>query len=221
MKHTPRIKIFCISSTHEAEKAIGAGASVLGLVGRMPSGPGVISDQDIREIAASVPSNVATWLLTSETAADDIIEHYHRVHTTGIQMVDTLQRGNYRQIRESLPGVDLIQVVHVVDEESVEQAVSVSSHVDAVLLDSGNPALDVKELGGTGRIHDWQISKRIRDRIKKPLFLAGGLTPENISRAVHAVNPYGVDICSGVRSNGKLDEEKLNRLVNAVKKHSL
>jgi phosphoribosylanthranilate isomerase len=93
--------------------------------------------------------------------------------------------------------------------------------VDAVLLDSGNPALDVKELGGTGRIHDWQISKQIRDRINKPLFLAGGLTPENISRAVNAVNPYGVDICSGVRSNGKLDEEKLNRLVNAVKKHSL
>ena len=217
MAHIPHIKICCISGIQEAKTAVRAGASVLGLVGRMPSGPGVIDDNRIREIAASVPSGVATWLLTSETTADAIIQHHQRVHTTGIQMVDQLQQGSYRQIRKALPGVDLIQVIHVVNEESVKLAESVSIHVDAVLLDSGNPNLKVKELGGTGRIHDWRISQRIRKRINKPLFLAGGLTPDNISRAVRAVNPYGVDICSGVRSNGKLDQEKLNRLVKAVK----
>lgn len=220
MKKHPRIKICCISSIEEAGIAVQGGASVLGLVGRMPSGPGVIEDYEIREIADWAPPDISTWLLTSETSADAIIEHYHRVHTTGIQMVDTLRQGTYQQIRKSLPGVELVQVVHIVNDESVEQAVSVSSHVDAVLLDSGNPDLNVKELGGTGRVHDWEISNQIRERINKPLFLAGGLTPENISRAIETVNPYGIDICTGVRSNGKLDILKLDKLVKAVKNRS-
>jgi phosphoribosylanthranilate isomerase len=214
---TPHIKICCISSLAEADMAVRAGASAIGLVGEMPSGPGVIEDEKIKEIASSVPGGISTWLLTSETSADAVINHHQRVCTSAIQMVDLLRHGSYQQIRNALPGVDLIQVIHVVNEDSIDLAHSVSDHVDALLLDSGNPDLKVKELGGTGRVHNWEISKQIRERVNKPIFLAGGLTPENISSAVQKVSPYGVDICSGVQLNGKLNAEKLNRLVKAVK----
>ena len=94
---------------------------------------------------------------------------------------------------------------------------SPEEHVDALLLDSGNPSLAVKELGGTGRTHDWKLSRRIRDSVSIPVFLAGGLTPSNVADAVAAVEPFGLDVCSGVRSDGNLDPVKLRAFVDAVK----
>jgi len=212
-----RIKICCISSQEEAKQAIAAGADALGLVGHMPSGPGVISDQEIAKITLTVPPPIATFLLTSETTAEAIISHHQMVHTNTIQIVDSLTSGTYRQIREALPGIKLVQVIHVVDESSVEEALRVAPEVDAILLDSGNPALKVKELGGTGRVHDWSLSQKIRERLNVPIFLAGGLKPENVQEAIRTVGPFGVDLCSGVRTDGRLDADKLRRFVRAVR----
>lgn len=212
-----RIKICCISSEEEAAQAIAAGADALGLVGHMPSGPGVISDAEIATITERVPSPIATFLLTSETDAAEIIRHHQKVHTHTIQIVDSLTSGTYRQIREALPGVKLVQVIHVVDENSVEEAVKVASEVDVILLDSGNPKLKVKELGGTGRVHDWSFSQKIREMVNVPVFLAGGLKPDNVQEAIRTVRPFGVDLCSGVRTDGKLDAEKLKSFVEAVR----
>jgi len=211
-----RVKICCISSDDEARMAIEFGASAIGLVGKMPSGPGPISDELIRSIAKTVPPPIATFMLTSETSVKGIIEHYQRTNTNTIQIVDSLSTGIYIQLKEALPGVKIVQVIHVIDDKSVDEALEISGMVDAILLDSGNPKLKVKELGGTGRVHNWKFSRKIREGSKCPVFLAGGLNPGNVRQAIVEVNPFAVDVCSGVRTNGKLDREKLGRFFAEV-----
>lgn len=214
----PRVKICCISSRQEAFDAIRFGASALGLVGEMPSGPGVISDELILEIALSVPPPIATFLLTSKTRSQDIIEHQKKVHTNTIQIVDELEDKTYQEIRDALPNTKLVQVVHGLDESSIDEALDLSESVDAVLLDSGNPNLDVKELGGTGRTHNWHLSRKIVEQCEKPVFLAGGLKPENVREAIERVQPFGLDLCSGLRTDGKLDLRKLEKFFEQVEK---
>ena len=213
----PRVKICCIGSVAEAHLAIAAGASALGLVSAMPSGPGVISEEQIAQIAASVPPPVATFLLTSKQDVNSIIEQQRRCRTNCVQLCDCVSSGSLHELKRALPGVSIIQVVHVTGPESVEEAVAVASTVDAILLDSGNPSLAVKELGGTGRRHDWSVSKKIREQVGVPIFLAGGLKPENVGEAIAAVQPFGLDLCSGVRTDGKLDREKLTRFFAGVR----
>lgn len=212
----PRVKICCISSINEALTAIKYGASALGLVGNMPSGPGVIDDTLIHEIARIVPPPVSTFLLTSERKAEDIIAHYKKVNTSTIQIVDELIDRQYHLLREELPNVKLVQVIHVLDNNSVKEAIEISAYVDAILLDSGNPKLAVKELGGTGRTHNWDLSRQIRDRIKIPIFLAGGINKDNVKQAIEHVQPFGIDLCSSVRTNGQLDEKKLEAFFKVI-----
>lgn len=212
----PRVKICCISSLQEALDAIGFGASALGLVGEMPSGPGVISDGEIYEIAKAVPPPIATFLLTSKTNSKEIIEHHKRTQTNTIQIVDELADRTYHEIRAALPNVKLVQVIHVVGERSIDEAIELSESVDAILLDSGNTNLEIKELGGTGRRHDWRLSRKIVEAIEKPVFLAGGLNCENVREAIRTVQPFGLDLCSGVRTEGRLDKRKLEKFFAAI-----
>jgi phosphoribosylanthranilate isomerase len=211
-----KIKICCISSAAEARLAIDCGADALGLVSAMPNGPGVIAEELIGRIAKEVPPPIATFLLTSCQHADGIITQQRRCRTNTIQICDRLFVGEYKRLRQALPGISLVQVIHVRDESSVAEAVAISPQVDALLLDSGNQSLAIKELGGTGRIHDWTLSRKICESASIPVFLAGGLRPDNIIEAITRVRPFGVDICSGVRSNGCLDETKLRAFVAAV-----
>ncbi len=214
-----RIKICCISSMEEAMTAIRLGASAIGLVGKMPSGPGPIADDLIREIASMVPPPVATFLLTSQTDINEIIRHHEKTLTSTIQIVDSVTSGSIRELKAALPSVKIVQVIHVIDEKSVDQAIRISDEADAILLDSGNPGLKIKELGGTGRTHDWKLSRIIREKAGCPVFLAGGLNPQNVREAIDVVRPFAVDVCSGVRTNGHLDSEKVGlfiRNVNAV-----
>lgn len=211
-----RIKVCCIESVHEAWTAINYGASALGLVADMPSGPGVISLRQISEIVKEIPPAVSTFLLTSKTDPQEIVEEYRKVNTSTIQLVDEIAIEDYNIIREELPHVKLVQVIHVTDEKAIEQAVRIQDYVDAVLLDSGNPNLKVKELGGTGRVHDWEISRQIREKLSIPLFLAGGLNSQNVGAAIAKVQPFGIDVCSSVRTEGKLDSDKLNKFIEAL-----
>ena len=215
----PLVKICCIASVAEAHLAAQAGAAVLGLVSAMPSGPGVIDDAMVADIAAAVRgSAVRTFLLTARTRADDIAVQHAAAGTTTLQLVDHVPLDDLRRLRALLPGVELVQVIHVTGEASVTEAIDVAPHVDALLLDSGNPALVVKELGGTGRTHDWALSRRIRDAVwPLPLWLAGGLREHNVSQAIAAVRPHGLDLCNGVRSEGRLDAAKLAAFMTAVR----
>lgn len=212
----PKIKICCISSKTEAFQAIDAGAAAIGLVSGMPSGPGIITDSMIREIASATPPPIATFLLTSFLDPADILAHAKITQTNTIQIVDHISRSAYPGIRESLPGVKLVQVVHVLDETSITEALAYAEVADALLLDSGNPKLTVKVLGGTGQTHDWGLSRRIVEQSPIPVFLAGGLNPENVARAIDTVAPFGLDLCNGVRTAGHLDPYKLEAFFKAA-----
>ena len=214
----PRVKICCISSVDEARVAIEHGASALGLVSSMPSGPGVISEDLIAEIAATAPPGIGTFLLTCEMRVEALVEQQRRTRVNTLQLVDSVPPGTHAALRDALPGVSIVQVIHVRDQRSVEEAAEAAPNVDAILLDSGNPVLAVKELGGTGRVHDWQLSRQIRARIPRPIFLAGGLKPENVGEAIRRVGPYGLDLCSGVRTEGKLDATKLAAFFQSVER---
>jgi len=214
---TTRVKICCISSREEAWHAVAFGAAAIGLVGNMPSGPGVLTDERIADIAQHVPPGVASFLLTSETESSAIIQHQQRVFTNTLQLVDRVAPESYQAIRLELPTVKIVQVIHVLDERSVDEALAAAELADALLLDSGNPDLAVKILGGTGQTHDWRLSRKIREQAPVPVFLAGGLNPENARAAMDTVEPFGLDICSGVRTNGKLDLEKLEKFFAAVR----
>jgi phosphoribosylanthranilate isomerase len=215
-----RVKICCIASVDEMRLATSYGASAIGLVSEMPSGPGPIPERLIAMITAVVPPGVASFLLTSMQDAAGIIAQQRRTRTNTIQIVDRFPVNEYNVLREELPGVKLVQVIHVRDDDSVAEARQVSTHVDALLLDSGNPTLPTKELGGTGRTHDWSLSKRIRESVDIPIYLAGGLKLENVAAAIRAVGPFGVDVCSGVRTNGKLDEKKLSDFFLRIRESS-
>ena len=213
----PRVKICCMGSLAEAWLAISSGASAVGLVSAMPSGPGVISEDLIAEIARELPPAMGSFLLTCQTDPQAIIEQQKRLRVNTIQICDRLEVQSYEVLRAELPGISLVQVVHVNGDESVDEAISVAPFVDGVLLDSGNQSLPVKKLGGTGRTHDWNLSVQIREAIEVPLFLAGGLKAENVADGIRQVRPFGVDVCSGVRTNGKLDERKLKAFFASVR----
>ncbi|MGA2623162.1 MAG: phosphoribosylanthranilate isomerase [Bacteroidota bacterium] len=212
----PCVKICCIQSIEEAALAVRYGAAAIGLVSAMPSGPGPIPEDLIASIASTVPRGVGTFLLTCKQHPEEIIDQRLRTKVNTIQLVDRFPVDGYPVLRRALPGIRIVQVIHVRGEEALAEAAAVAGYVDAILLDSGNPSLQVKELGGTGRVHNWAVSKKIRETVDVPVFLAGGLTAENVQNAIREVCPYAVDVCSGVRTSGALDEEKLAAFFAAI-----
>ncbi len=205
----PRVKICCIAGIEEAWLAIEHGASAVGLVSEMPSGPGPISEDLIATIAATIPPAIGSFLLTCKQDVSEIIDQQKRLGVNTIQICDRLEQGAHCELRAALPGISLVQVIHVTSPESIKEAVWVAPQVDGILLDSGNQSLPVKELGGTGRTHDWNLSRQIRESVALPVFLAGGLKGDNVAEAIRQVRPFAVDVCSGLRTNGLLDENKL------------
>lgn len=212
-----RIKVCCIANPAEANMAIEAGADALGLVAQMPSGPGPIPDQDIRRIIAKVPPPISSFLLTSRTEADDIAAHVQFTGAQTVQIVSHIDVRESERLAEHLPHVRRVQVIHVEDESALDLIRVYAPWVHAFLLDSGRPNSAQVQLGGTGQTHDWEISKAFVEASPLPVFLAGGLNAENVQAAISKVKPFGVDLCSGVRSQGALDLEKLHRFMAAVR----
>lgn len=211
-----RLKVCCISSIEEAQIATQMGVHALGLVGEMPSGPGVITDDAIQRIAQIVPPGVASFLLTSRTAAQDIISHQKLTGTNTLQLVDALTEGTHTEIKQALPGIKIVQVIHVLGEHTIDEALAAAETADALLLDSGNPNQTVKVLGGTGKTHNWKVSRQIVAQSRVPVFLAGGIRSHNVRQAIEEVQPYGIDVCTGVRTEGKLDPVKLEAMLQAM-----
>jgi phosphoribosylanthranilate isomerase len=200
----------------EARTAIMAGADALGLVGEMPSGPGIIDEDLARQIAAETSSQVETFLLTSRESGGEIADHVEYCGTTTVQIVRHIDPGEYSTIAKRLPETRRVQVVHVEGENALDLVELYEPFVDAFLLDSGRPEAVISELGGTGRLHDWSVSAEFVRRTRKPVFLAGGLGADNARDAIESVGPFGLDICSGVRTRGRLDEDKLRQFIEAA-----
>lgn len=211
-----KVKVCCISSEAEARLAIAAGAAALGLVGPMPSGPGILSLDTIAKIVSSLPPTTNTFFLTAATNAEEIIKQHQIVQTSTIQIVDELKSGSLKDLKIELPETNIVQVVHVVNETSIDSALEKAEQSDFLLLDSGNPNLKIKELGGTGRTHNWTISRKIVEQSPIPVFLAGGLDPNNVQQAIQQVAPHGLDLCSGLRTNRLLDAAKLQAFFGKV-----
>jgi len=212
----PRIKICCIQSLAEAELAMALGVRALGLVAEMPSGPGVIPETLIAEIAAALPAGVLSILLSAERDPEAVIRQQRRCRCDGIQLCDRLPPAAYARLRAELPGILLIQSIQVTGPESVAEARRLAGSVDALLLDSGRRSPGRTELGGTGRTHDWALSRSIRETAGRPVLLAGGLNPANVAAAILRVRPHGVDVCTGVRSARGLDRGKLEAFLAAA-----
>ncbi len=211
-----RVKICCIKSVEEAHLAIKSGASDLGFVSHMPSGPGILPEEAIANILKEIPQTMGTFLLTSKTIASDIIAQHKRMPTSTIQLVDRLAEGEYSLLNAALPNTEIVQVIHVQDLDAIQSAKRLSSFVNTILLDSGRPNATVRELGGTGKVHNWEISKKICENSSIPVFLAGGLNSNNIMNAIETVRPNGVDLCSGVRTNDRMDQVKLQAFFDAL-----
>jgi phosphoribosylanthranilate isomerase len=194
------------------------GADCLGLVAEMPSGPGPISDTEIADITAHLPPAISSFLLTSRTEPEAVVDHVNALHPSVVQLVDLVPDETYDALRMFCPWVRIVQVVHVEDESSVRLAQSLAPNAHALLLDSGRPNAQVPELGGTGRTHDWALSRAIVAEAGVPVFMAGGLSPDNVARAIEEVLPYGVDLCSGIRTHGALDPDKLRSFMEEVRR---
>ena len=218
MSPRPRVKVCCIADEAEARLALAHGAAALGLVSAMPSGPGVIDDAVIARVAAAVRGEpVRSFLLTARTQAEAIAAQHAAAGTTTLQLVDHVPLPELQRLRKRCHGVELVQVVHVTGEAALAEAEAVAPFVDALLLDSGNPHAAVKQLGGTGRTHDWALARRIRDAVfPLPLWLAGGLRVNNVAEAIATVRPHGLDLCTGVRVNGRLHAPTLAAFMAAV-----
>ncbi len=214
------VKICCIQSPEEAALAARYGAHALGLVSRMPTGPGTISEDRIREVAGAMPRGVRGFLLTCQRDPEAIAEQVREVGIDTVQLVDRMTVDDLGTLRRALPETSLVQVVHVTGAGSIAEAESMAPHVDALLLDSGTPDAEGRTLGGTGRVHDWDTSAEIVERVPVPVFLAGGLSPENVGEAIRHVRPYGVDVCSRLRPRVRLDEGLLGRFFEEVRQAS-
>lgn len=213
----PRIKICCIRDDAERALAVRLGADALGFVGPMPSGPGVLDPAAIPPLVARVPPGISPFLLTAEVEAEAIAAAAEHSRCAVVQLVDAVTPAALDDLRRRLPGRRLVQVIHVRRSADVDEAKRIAPHVHGLLLDSGDPDAPVKTLGGTGRTHDWALSRAIVEAVDVPVFLAGGLNPENVARAVATVRPFGLDVCTGVRVDGRLDPDRLARFVAAAR----
>jgi phosphoribosylanthranilate isomerase len=212
-----RLKVCCILSAEEARLAIRLGADALGLVAHMPCGPNIIDDDLISRIVRSVPPPISAFLLTSRTEPDDVVSHVLASGADTVQLVDAVPDATHAALRRHAPSVRIVQVLHVADETALDEARRLEHAVDAFLLDSGRPEAAVKVLGGTGRTHDWHISARIVSSIQRPVFLAGGIRPDNVADAIRTVRPFGIDLCTGIRPDGRLNESRLQSLISQIR----
>jgi phosphoribosylanthranilate isomerase len=207
------LKICCISSLEEAELAHSLGAHALGLVSEMPSGPGVISEELIAQIVSRVPPTCETFLLTCATDHGRLVAQQRRTQASVLQLVDDVPLSELQALRRELPTTKIVQVLHVQNETILQKAKEIQPYVDGILLDSGNPTAAIPTLGGTGNVHDWNVSKKVCKQATVPVFLAGGIRADNVEQAMEQVQPDGLDLCSSLRTEGHLDTQKVQAFV--------
>ncbi len=213
-----KVKICCIRSAEEAQLALSFGAVALGLVSEMPAGPGELTESSIREITTGLPPSTGTFLLTAVTDVDRLVEKAQACAVNTLQLWDLLEPPDYALLRAALPGVSIVQAIHVLGRSAVDAAVAAARQADALVLDSSNPEVPFRWESQAGQTHDWEISREIVETVDCPALLAGGLNASNVEYAVRTVRPYGVDVCTGVRSGDSLDRRKVVSFFEALRK---
>lgn len=213
-----RAKICGINTWDNAKVALDCGADALGfLVGITHLAEDKIEVEDAKKIIDKLPPFVSTVAVTHLQDIHKIIDMCRYLGVTTLQIHDYIHPEEVAYCRKELPGVKIIKAVHVIDGDkigTIEMAHSFEKVADALLLDSRT----AERLGGTGKTHDWNISREIVDEMNVPVMLAGGLTDKNVYDAVMKVRPYAVDVNSGVEVDGNKDWEKVSGFImNAIK----
>jgi phosphoribosylanthranilate isomerase len=212
-----RVKICGNRTTDDIALAVAMGADAVGLiVGVRHRSEDAQEPAKAAMLLRSVPVFVSSVLVTHLIEADQVIRLHATVPTTSIQLHDAIPVEAIEAIRTALPHVLLIKAIGVTDEGSIEIAHSFAPHVDALLLDTHT----TDRIGGTGTVHDWSISRKIVATLQTPVILAGGLRPENLIGAIEAVQPYAVDVNSGVEfADGEKDPERVKEFIRLAKAH--
>ena len=209
-----KIKICGIRSIDDLSLSLQCGANAIGLiVGAKYVTEDNLSIEKATEIWKKIPPFVSSVLVSHGLCADEILSIHNKVSTTTIQLQNNISKDNILIIRKSLPYIKLIKAIHVTGEESIKEAISYKDIVDAILLDTKTS----NRIGGTGITHDWNISKKIVSILNKPVILAGGLNPTNITDAVTTVKPFAVDVNSGIEDfNGNKSPELTSVFIRKI-----
>ncbi len=213
------LKLCALQTPTEALAAHAAGASAFGLLcGLTHRAEDQVTPDQARAIVAALPSAAETVLVTHLTAPAPIADLARAIGVRAVQAHGDLPPEGLRALRALLPGLRLIKAVHV-DAPApavLARARPYLPHADAILLDSRT----ADRLGGTGRTHDWAVSRAVAAALHPvPVILAGGLTPDNVAAAIAAVRPAGVDVNSGVEdpATGAKDPDRMRRFVAAAR----
>ena len=208
-----RVKICGITSVKDLNIAIEAGADAIGMVVDVAQSPRNITITQAKEIIKATPLFIDTVVVTVPEDINYLVKLNQELKPRILQVhgLENL----YKKIRDKLPYVQLFGAVRVKPGLNIEEVIKFTSYLDAILLDSYVPG----KKGGSGVTHDWEISKRIKKAIAPtPLILAGGLTPQNIKKAINTVKPNGVDVSSGVEASpGIKDRDKVFEFVKNAK----
>jgi phosphoribosylanthranilate isomerase len=209
-----KVKICGITGEEDLEAACRLGADMVGFVVGVPSSPRNLRLEQAESLFSLVPENVKSVLVTVPSSLEQVIKAYNLLKPDIIQ-IHSENFLSLRLLKEKMPRTALIKTVPVTGAETVEKAACEASFADGILADS----YAAGKHGGTGHVHNWNISKLLRDAIyPKPLILAGGLNPANVLKAVETVKPYAVDVSTGVESNpGVKDPAKMEAFIRKAK----
>lgn len=210
------VKICGIRSIGDALAAAAAGADILGFHVELIGARTPLESENAGKIIAKLPAGVSSVMVTSITETDELIKLARATGATILQLYGDATPETILEVKKALP-VQIWKVLNLSDEGSIAEAKKYEGSADAIALDTLNKQTGV--LGGTGKTHDWNISRKIVESISIPVILAGGLNPENVAEAIKIVQPYGVDVNSGVSNpDGTKDIEKVKLFVEQARK---
>ncbi len=210
-----KVKICGITNMNDALLAAEYGADFLGFIVDIEKSEDSLSRSVARDLIMQVPLEITPVMVTYLNKASDVVELARFVKPMAIQFHADITVGEIGKIRKALPKMKIIKAVHVTGEKAIDEAKKFEDYADYILLDSKSKG----KIGGTGKTHNWNISRKIVEKCKKPVILAGGLNPENVLDAVRIVKPFGVDVNSGVKSSPrKKDADKMERFIAEARK---
>ena len=213
-----RTKICGITREEDLTVAMDAGADAIGFLVGVPSSPRNLTLERAETLLDQVPIFIDSIVVTAPKSIEWLVEIYERLKPSGIQ-IHGKEELDSSIIHEKIEDVNLIKTVYVTEDALNETVIKDLKTFDAVLLDSFSQG----QYGGTGKVHDWILSRQIKEAVSPiPVILAGGLNPENVKEAILAVEPYAVDVASGVEANpGIKDQSKVRAFVENAKQIKL
>ncbi len=209
-----RVKICGITREEDLAVPLAAGADAVGFLVGVPSSPRNLTLERAEKLLQRVPVFVDSVVVTAPQSINGLVKICERLKPTAIQIHG---RKNFHasELRERIEHTRLIKTIYVTEETLNETVIEYLKAFDAVLLDSFTKG----QYGGTGRVHDWTLSRQIKEAVAPlPVILAGGLKPENVQEAILTVQPYAVDVSSGVELRPAVkDHDRVRAFVENAK----